>query len=391
MLARDLARTVGHDPERTARAWLARSPSFPDGVDWAELLVLAQRHRLSGLLVDALGKAGWLDAIPPTAYEQLHHWAGMARSRQLELEAALGELAARHPAEIGRVVLLKGAASYREYGERTHRLMADFDILFSAADFEVVEPSFAALGYWRKESLNGPTYYRASDNPDGKLAMDVHVLGPSKYYRPEEALSPKWLTETERYEVGGVTVRRPLPVWQFVNVVTHAHEHLHSWIHAVAEDDIRAIRFLDAELLLERYDIDPAAAWDLAVELDLHGEYALGLWSWREVRSGLPDRLAGVLPLLDRLGEVGELSALPRGRFARWPVPLAERAWLVDRLGLALGLEPEHSGPHWGALQEWYRTRGMLPEERENVEGIAARAREVIEAAEVPAGSTAGG
>jgi hypothetical protein len=380
MLARDLARSVGHDPERTAREWLARSPSVPDQVDWAELLLLALRHRLCGLLVDSLAAAGWLDAIPPTIHEQLHHWAGMARVRQLELEAALRELADRHPAEVGRVVLLKGAAIYGDYRERTHRLMADFDTLFSAEDFARVEPSFAELGYWRKESLNGPTYYRASDGPEGRMSLDVHVLGPSKYYRPEEALSPKWLTETEPYEVGGVALSRPRPVWQLVNVVTHAHEHLHSWIHAVAEDDIRSIRFLDAELLLERHDVDPAQAWALAEELGLQGEYALGLWCWHQVR-GLPERLAGALPLVERLDEVGELTALPRGRFARWPVPLAERAWLTDRLALALSLEPEHSGPNWGGLQEWYRTQGMVAEQRENVEGIAEKAREIVAAA----------
>ena len=384
MDARDLVRAVGSDPRRTARTWLTASPDFPAGVDWSELALLALRHRVSGLVVDSLAAAGWLESVPVTVHEQLHHFAGMARSKQLELEAALVELAERHPAEVSRSVLLKGGALYPEYASRTHRWMNDFDLLFSGEDYDRVRDTFADLGYWLKESLNGPTFYRESTGPDGPLCMDVHVLGPSKYSRPAEALSPGWLTETEPYEVAGVALRRPKLAWQLVNVVTHVHEHLHSWIHAVGEDDVRSVRFADAELLVDSLGADPAEAGALARELGLEGEWVLGLWAWKQVRDELPAALDPLLPTLDRLDEVGELTALPRGRFATWPVPLRERAWLTDQLQLALDLEPEHAGRDWGALQQWYKTSGMLPAERERVEDIAERARQLV--AGVPAG-----
>lgn len=378
MQARDLARAVGYDPERTAADWLAASPEFPVEVDWADLLLIALRHRLPGLLLDALKAANWLDMLPVRVYEHLEHFAKTAAWKQRELEVALAELAERHPAEVSRAVLLKGGGTYGLFRSPTHRMMNDFDLLFSGDDYDAVRDTFADLGYWVKESLNGPTYYRRSAGPDGRMCLDMHVIGPSKYSRSDESLSSGWLTETEPFEAGGVSIRRSTPAWHLVNVVSHTHEHLHSWTHAVGEDDLNVVWFLDAELIVAERGADPAEAWQVATDLGLLGEYALGLWAWKQVRGALPAAFAAYEPAIELLHEVGNTAAMPFGRFGTWPVPLAERAWYPEQLELALSLDPSRKDRHWADLEEWYRTRGMLEAEREHPEEIAARARDLV-------------
>jgi Uncharacterised nucleotidyltransferase len=378
MRASRLVSQVTFDPDRTAAAWRQSSPDFPADLDPQELLLLTMQHRLAGLVHDALVAADWLDYLPMTVVDQLTLGQRVARSRQHELYGAFQQLAEREPEVLSRAAVLKGATLHSLYLKPEHRAMSDFDILVDADDFATLEGHFEALGYWRKESLNGPTYYRESDNPSGRLCLDLHVLGPSKYYRPDDALTDEWLSTAVPFELAGVPCRRLAPDFEFVNVVAHAHEHLASWAHACADDDIRLIRQIDAELMVERGEVDLAGCWRRAVGLDLHGEFALGLWAWREIRGRLPAGFEPMTPLLDRLAEVGEACALPVGQMTRWSVPLAERAFRTDRLQLGLDLLPEPGPRRWGEWRQWYMTKGMLDGEREDVEAIAAEARRLM-------------
>jgi len=383
---------IGPDVHATARAWRDH-PDWAElaqcgapGVDWASVLVLALRHNLSQLLLDALDAAGVADNIPVMIAEELAFRSELVAARYTELVAALCELAAVEPAVIARSVLLKGGALMTEYDKPAYRPMNDFDVLFSNDDFVVLEPRFAQFGYWRKESLNGPTYYRNRDRPGGPLCIDVHVAGPSKYWRPDDALV-KWLPDARPFTgPGGIACRRLPPELELLNVVTHIHEHLGSWIHALGDDDLALVRLFDVELLTQRRPIDVQRCWELAVEQKLQGEFALGLWAVAQVRGRLPDSLAALAPATDLVADTGELVALPGGEFAKWPVPLRERAYLINRTHLAFrvlrdGLpDPTRVNvadpDRIDAWRDWYRESGFKTELREHVEGLGARARE---------------
>ncbi|WP_031513311.1 nucleotidyltransferase family protein [Streptomyces sp. NRRL F-5123] len=379
MRASDLIILTTADPQRTARSWLEASSGFPASLDPAEFLLLACQHRLCGLLADALREADWFDRLPITVCERLDQEARLAELRQRELTAALRQLADVRPDIVSRSVLLKGGGLLADYGRPGHRPMNDFDILLGAEDFAELEPHFAELGYWLKVSLNGPTFYRESDSPTGTLCLDVHVAGPSKYFRPEEALTTDWISSAEKHSVDGIACLRAAPDFEFVNVVTHIHEHLASWYHTVDDDDVRLIRFIDAEVLLARGAVDPEGCWRRAVDLGLQGEFALGLWAWSAVRGGLPDALAPLAPLAARVAGLGEQCAMPFGRTVRWSVPLRERAFRTDRLELAFDLLGKDEDRRWSHWQEWYATRGMLDEDREKVEVFGEEARRLVD------------
>ncbi len=384
MHARDLVTAVTYDPDTTATAWLAETEGmFPRAISWPDFLVLCLQHRIAGLAHDTLRALGWYDQIPWTVYNELSYWSHDTEFRQAELRSALSELAVADPDAVSRAALLKGAALYPQYRKPSHRPMNDFDILFSADDFARIEPAFERLGYWKKNSLNGPTYYRKASAHPGKLCLDVHVCGPSKYYRPDSAISDSWLRASVPYNHFGVSCRRLSPEFEFVNVITHIQEHLGSWVHATDDDDIRLIRFIDLELLLATTAVDVAAAWSLATELDLHGEFALGLWAWAQVRRSLPAAVITLAPLVALVDDLGDLCAVPGGTLARWYLPLRDRAFLVDRGDRAFDLLPIDlqapiAGRHWGEWHDWYMHRNAMTVSREKVETIAALARERV-------------
>lgn len=380
MHARNLVASVRFDPSTAAREWTEVSEC-----DWSHVLVLAQRHKVAGLLYDSLAAAALLDRVPYTVSEALRFQLELTDRRQAELVDALRELADADAEIVSRAVVLKGGATLGDWGKIGYRPMSDVDLLFGVEDFDRIEPQFARLGYWRKESLNGPTYYRDRSGPGAPLCLDVHVAGPSKYHRPDSALV-RWLVDSEPYELGGVTCRRLRPELELINVVTHIHEHLGSWIHALADDDVALVRLLDLELIVANRTIDVSQAWALAVEQELHGEFALGLWAHARLRGSLPPALWALAPVIDRVDDCGELVAVPGGELATWPVPLADRAFRVDRLGLCFqvlraGLpdparvevaQPESIA----AWRDWYRDLGAKPDYRENVEAIGDRARQ---------------
>ncbi|PSM40856.1 hypothetical protein C6Y14_22845 [Streptomyces dioscori] len=394
MRASELIASVGPHPESVAAAWRDHMDAEPPRgsgeplVDWSHVLVLALRHQVCRLLWDALEAASLADRVPVGIAEELCFHARTTETRHEELTAALRELAEAEPEVVARSVLLKGGALLGEYGHPAHRPMNDFDVLFSAADFEAVEPRFAELGYWRKESLNGPTYYRDRAGPGGPLCMDVHVAGPSKYWRPESALGA-WLDDTEPLTgPGGVLCRRLSPEFELLNVVTHLHEHLGSWIHTLGDDDIALVRVCDVELLAERRPVDLERCWRLAVAQGLHGEFALGLWAVDRLRGGLPGPLSALAPAVERVAAVGEFVALPGGTAVEWSVPLRERAFLTDRTDLVF--EALHKGlpdperirmadvENIDAWRNWYQELGARSGYRERVENLGARARDLL-------------
>jgi hypothetical protein len=385
MRARDMISSITYEPNATGETWLNLSTNrFPSEVSWSEFLVLAIQHRVAGIAYDALRVLGWQDRIAATIHNELVYACEATELYHAELCEALQQLADADPASVSRAVLLKGATMYPRYSKAYHRPMSDFDILVSEKDFSRLEPVFDSLGYWKKESLNGPTYYRKSRNAPGNLCMDVHVLGPSKYHRPDSAITMDWLDSSEPYDHAGIACRRLRSDFEFINLVTHAHEHLASWLHVTDDDDIRLIRFLDMELFLDTTPLDTQSVWEVALELDLHGEFALGLWAWARIRGSLPEGITSLAPLVEVVDEVGELCAIPDGRLAHWEVPVAERAFLIERGSLAFDLLPEGlytpgTPKRWQRWHDWYMHRSTsVTAGRENVELIAERARALI-------------
>ncbi|HEY1570383.1 MAG TPA: nucleotidyltransferase family protein [Pseudonocardiaceae bacterium] len=374
--AAQLISELDADPAVTAQRW-ASGGSHGTDVHWPDFLVLALQHRVPGLALDALREIGWFGRVSLSITDDLARRATSARLRQQELETAIGELYDREPEVVSRCVLFKGANLYGYYRKPEHRLMSDFDLLMSDDDHAALAPRFAELGYWIKDSLNGPTYFRRKPGAVAQLCIDAHICGPAKYSRPAEALSAEWLTDSLPAPANGLPCRYMSPDLQALNLLAHSHEHAASWIHAVLDDDIRLIRALDLEVLCAGSTVSADDVWQRARRFGLAAEVALGVWLQAQIRGALPAGLTPLTPLADTVAEFGETFAAPAGAVARWSTKVADRIFRTDRIELAFA----DLGLH-GSAADWLKyfdmEKQVLIGPREEVEKIAAAARDRV-------------
>jgi hypothetical protein len=364
---------LGATAEQSVRAWTAL-PARCLELNWPQIGVLALQHRVEGLLCAALSAAGCADQVSASVLSMLRRQAARAEARYRACYDALVELADRAPELVAELVFFKGAGLATRYESQAHRMLGDFDLIVAADRGDELRHHLLALGFWEKPGRNGPTYFRdASDRPLAGVepaCFDVHVDAPPKYNRTDVTRGPLWLSSTEPYVLGGVRCRR-LPVEiELVELVVHASEHALSWIHACVDDDVRMIRHLDVEILCAQEPVDAGRIGQLARELGLAGEFALGLAVHEALRGGLPPVLAPLRPMAAAVRDLVDVVAMPDGGLATWPVPLAERAFRTDRGALALAMMPAERR-HRDLWFDW--RRGLL-EGREDVAAIAHRA-----------------
>ncbi|MDN5751398.1 MAG: nucleotidyltransferase family protein, partial [Pseudonocardia sp.] len=177
-----LTTIAGHLLPGAAGRWPA-APST-DG-EWDALLAAAAAHRVTGLLVAAVGDG----ALPATAAQ-----AGRARSghraaqlRVLGLEqqlVAVTDLLAAHG--LGARVLKGPAVAHLDYPDPGLRSFGDLDVLVRSGEIDRVVAVLSAAGFRRTLSEPRPGFDRRFDKgltmvPPAGYELDLHrtfVLGP---------------------------------------------------------------------------------------------------------------------------------------------------------------------------------------------------------------------
>jgi len=368
--------------EATVAGWTLRPDNALD-LDWAPILLLANQHRVEGLLEGALKAAGCADQVPTSVLSVLRRRADLAESRYQACVEMLRALYAEAPDLVSGLVFFKGARLLPLYEAAHHRMLGDFDLIVAEDRFEELRRVFEKLGFWEKPGRNGPTFFGNPRTPRAGceyVAFDIHLAAPAKYNRSELALDAMWLTESVPYAIGEVPCRGLSGELELLELLVHASEHASSWIHVCLDDDVRLIRVLDVERLCASTTVDAGRVAELGHRFGLAGELALGLAQVEALRGALPPELsvlheyaAAGAPFVDEV-------ALPDGRFERFDTPLARRAFRTDRSAMALRMV----APDKRHRRAWFDWRHGLTEGQEDVAAIAARARERIDAGRDP-------
>ena len=129
---------------------LAAFPIEP-GTDWASVIGLARRQRVSPLLFwrleqresDAGGGAGAPQEVMDELRRDLHTAAAQAMLAELQLATILGMLSA---ADVP-VIVVKGAATAAFYPDPALRAYGDIDIMVAKAQLDAAERALNGLGY----------------------------------------------------------------------------------------------------------------------------------------------------------------------------------------------------------------------------------------------------
>lgn len=406
--------------ERTVARWLGLS-ARPARLDWPRLLVGAMQHRVEGLCADALRALAWDEQAPPSVVHSLERRALLAESRFLAHYHALQELRDLDEELVASLVVLNGAAVVGDYAAASHRLVGDIDLYVDPEHAERLGERARRLGYWEKDGVRGPTYYKdvaSGAAGAGYVGLDVQVAAPLDGVGDGRA-EGHWAGNLVPHVVGDVKVHRPTPALEIVHQLHRLHEHAGSWARWVAEDDVRLIRVLDVELVAAALGTEgtlaepvldagpaedapagdapegPAAAGPLAAgpvaagddvaaggeavlahaeALGVLSEVAVGAAAVLAMRGSLPPALAELEPYARVVEPCTRLLALPEGGLLIVDEPLAERALCVDKSARTRALAAGD-----GVAGTWSRAwRRPLPSDREGLAAIADRAADLL-------------
>jgi hypothetical protein len=368
--------------ERTVARWLGLS-ARPARLDWPRLLVGAMQHRVEGLCADALRALAWDEQAPPSVVDSLERRALLAESRFLAHYHALQELRDLDEELVASLVLLNGAAVVGDYAAASHRMVGDVDLYVDAEHAERLGERARRLGYWEKDGVKGPTYYKdvASGTAGaGYVGLDVQLTAPIDGVGDGRA-DGHWAANLVPHVVGDVKVHRPTPPLEVVHLLHRLHEHAGSWARWVSEDDVRLIRVLDVELVAAA--LDPEAGDDAgggegvlahAEALGVVGEVAVGAAIVLALRGALPPALATLEPYARAVEPCTRLLALPAGGLLLVDAPLVERALCVDKSARARAMAAGD-----GDTADWSRGwRRPLPSDREGLAAIAGCAASLL-------------
>ena len=156
-------------------------PLLQQGLDWQEVVDLADRHGVAALLRRALREAGAWTEIPPAARQELEHRHQRQRLLYLGLAHQLGALLAPEGLAPLRPVVLKGAALAAAYPDPSLRPMSDVDLLVAEAQVDPADAALCRLGYAREglyysDEFNRQRgyHYRYGDPLGHRLSVELH-------------------------------------------------------------------------------------------------------------------------------------------------------------------------------------------------------------------------
>jgi hypothetical protein len=333
----DLILAIAPDPEVTARRWANLSPEAPTCLD-ETFLFHCYSHHVNGIVWDAMRILGWDAMLPPFLFTVMSRAGGLSEQVWDTHYAALRELAGHAPDLVRQSLIVKGAIIGLMYPRKHHRVMSDFDLIVPADLLPQMLTALQVLGYERRSEMAydmvkdvGPLYTGA-----GQVAMHVWELpkGWERHIHPGAVLDVQCLVPTTELHL--------------VELLLNSHEHAASWYYALWESDLQLVRFLDVNLLTEAAGgVDPLSFWRTAVDVGLHTEVALGLWTHEQLGGNLPAGWSRLRPVLDAVAPFGDLFAMPESvdvddRVRRWPLTVRERVFHPSRHQLALDQLPAH-------------------------------------------------
>lgn len=214
------------------------------GVDWKELLRLAEHHGVLPLMVRNLSALAC--ELPAEVEQQLRSaYEGNVR-RNLWFANELGRIMEYLDGNHLLAVPYKGPVlSESAYGDLALRSFSDLDFLISPADFERTKQALKELGYRPAEELSPAVerfwlrkgYERSFDGPAGKNLLELQ-WGVLPYFYAVDLGIDDLLARSGRTSMGGREVSCLSPEDSLLVLCLHAGKHLWMrliWICDLAE------------------------------------------------------------------------------------------------------------------------------------------------------------
>ena len=252
-----LCACVGVSVSPETIAYIARATER--GVDWHELLPLAEQHGVLALVARNL--SAHARGLPTEIEQRLRSAYEANVRRNLWFTSELGRIVDYLGGKHMRAVPYKGPVLAESvYGDLALRTFSDLDFLISPADFERAKQSLADLGYRPAEELTPAFerlwlrkgYERSFDGAAGKNLVELQ-WGVLPYFYAVDLAIDDLLARSGQTSLSGGEVSCLSPEDSLLVLCLHAAKHLWTrliWLNDIAET-LRT-RTIDYTLLLPR-------------------------------------------------------------------------------------------------------------------------------------------
>lgn len=329
----DIINSITYRPEVTAQNWveLGADRVLP-AMDGEFLRSLTENH-VDALAFDALRSLGWDLRISPYIVAILKRRAALNEAVYEAHYDALVELTGVVGSIVTNAMVPKGGVLGPLYPSLCHRRMTDFDLVVPGNSLNDLLAALVGLGY-QEES--------------GGFGRDlVKRIGPLWSWRDRVTMhvfprKPSYDQFLRTGSIRDVACLLPSPELQLVSLLMNAQEHASSFTFASFGSDMQYIRAIDVELVIDTYQVDPLTFWEVATELGVQTEIALGLHVQRRLRSSLPAGWQILDPVVAAVDPAADLVAMPDGEIKSWPLTGQDRIFHANRTSVAIDLLPEH-------------------------------------------------
>ncbi|HZQ02107.1 MAG TPA: nucleotidyltransferase family protein [Reyranella sp.] len=183
------------------------------GLDFAEVMRLAEHHTVRPQLIDGLARLAWR-GVPDELHEALDDYRHAHVARALLFTEEIRRLARLFEGEGIRYAVFKGVVLARQlYGDPAAREYSDIDVIVPAARMADAERALAALGYravqgepaFRHMFLSSLRQYSLVRD-DGLVAVDLHWEFSGAHVPFPLSAAEIW-PKVEALSIGGQAVR----------------------------------------------------------------------------------------------------------------------------------------------------------------------------------------
>ncbi len=288
------------------------------GAAWPALTRAACRHWVSGVVLQAVERQGWV--IPASSRRVLEQQRDRIRQGGERMDGALATVTAALNARGVDVLLLKGCALCATvYESKGLRAMSDMDMMVRESQLDRARGALEAMGCRRGPELLRsdffPRYYYATEyrTPDvDPVRIDLHVR-PFRPLRYAQTVPADALWENARQvEIEGAVAHVPCDEMQLIHLATHLACH----------DEMRLVWLYDILRLIDRgrasigwYRVlDRCRAWRLALPVRVALDSVEQVWG-----PVVPSRIRDALGR-ERVDWRDRLCLLQAPRDANYPV-----------------------------------------------------------------------